>query len=74
MRDEKKIPGIRIGITKYIAMTGQSEIQALPCFNILKNACNAARTKGKTLLTSTEQIISQDQTEYDNAKSEKSTV
>lgn len=47
----EKIPGVRTGLTKYTAMTGQ---------NI-----------GFAFLTPTEQIIAQDQTEHDNAKSKK---
>ena len=51
-------------------MTGQSAVQALPCFNVSEHACNA----GLPFLTSAEQVIVQDQTEYDNTKSKKITV
>ena len=46
-------------------MTGQSAVQALPWFNVSENACNA----GLPFLAPAEQVIAQDQTEYDNAKS-----
>lgn len=60
------IPGIRTA-TEYITMTGQSAVQALPWFNVSENACNA----GLLFLAPAEQVIAQDQTEYDNAKSKK---